>query len=507
MPSRYLASLIDYPAWAGPRYRRMDMLQRYLDGTIYDVLPHSFYEEVSSGNVYIPLRERRPSVVYNLARVVVSRSVSLLFGGKHWPKFHCTEKGVTDFLTEIDNISGLQAAMIEAATLGSLGSVAVCFQIIDGKFYYEVWNSKYCQPIFNKTRDLEDLFVLEPTMGYNLKAIGYTIDDDDLNILYFFAKRYTTAEEILYHPIKCEEYESESDLVKDTERSTTHSLGFVPGVWVKNFPSTNGIDSDCTFEPIIDLSIEIDYQLSQCGRGLKYASDPQLVIKEPFGAPSAGMNGYSEPIVRSANNALSVGKDGDAKLLEITGQGQKTVLEYVKLLRQWGLEVVRASRKDPEHSYGNMSGRAMEILDEDLISLAALGRVSYGEIGLKQLVCKMLQASAQLDLISDDPTDNSSFALRLQWGNWFDPTPTDLVQTETALDLGVKGRRLFESEARMISASSWNVGHAEPEKLEEEWPIPPEPQIVKDEKEMKTLAPPKPKGTGGDDGRDAKVQG
>ena len=31
----------------------------------------------------------------------------------------------------------------------------------------------------------------------------------------------------------------------------------------------------------IETKIEIDYQLSQAGRGLKYSSDPTLLIKEP----------------------------------------------------------------------------------------------------------------------------------------------------------------------------------------------------------------------------------
>ena len=60
------------------------------------------------------------------------------------------------------------------------------------------------------------------------------------------------------------------------------ALGFVPMVWIRNLPSgTDDVDGECTFEAAISTIMEMDYQLSQAGRGLKYASDPTLLIKEP----------------------------------------------------------------------------------------------------------------------------------------------------------------------------------------------------------------------------------
>jgi hypothetical protein len=61
----------------------------------------------------------------------------------------------------------------------------------------------------------------------------------------------------------------------------------------------------------IETQIEIDYQLSQAGRGLKYSSDPTLLIKEPATTDSE--------IIKGAGNALVVTEKGDAKLLEIGG--------------------------------------------------------------------------------------------------------------------------------------------------------------------------------------------
>ncbi len=60
-------------------------MRRVLDGTLYDALPFEFHDERTASGEYIPLRRRRPSVRYALARVVVEDSVALLFSEGHFP--------------------------------------------------------------------------------------------------------------------------------------------------------------------------------------------------------------------------------------------------------------------------------------------------------------------------------------------------------------------------------------------------------------------------------------
>jgi len=85
----------------------------------------------------------------------------------------------------------------------------------------------------------------------------------------------------------------------DLNRTVSHGLGFVPVVWIRNLPgySSTGDPNDgmCTFRAAIDTQIEIDYQLSQAGRGLKYSSDPTLLLKEPLGADSDIIKGAGMP--------------------------------------------------------------------------------------------------------------------------------------------------------------------------------------------------------------------
>ena len=150
-----------------------------------------------------------------------------------------------------------------------------------------------------------------------------------------------------------------------------------------------GVDGACTFRSAIETMIEIDYQLSQAGRGLKYSSDPTLLIKEPVGQEG--------DIVRGGGNALIVSEKGDAKLLEIGGTAASAVIEYVRVLREFALESVHGNRASPEKLSGAQSGRALEMMNQGLIWLADNLRVSYGD-ALLRLAGMVVRASAVFPL-------------------------------------------------------------------------------------------------------------
>ncbi len=170
----------------------------------------------------------------------------------------------------------------------------------------------------------------------------------------------------------------------DAARSVRHGLGFVPMVWIRNLPGGDDIDGACTFRPAVETGIEIDYQLSQAGRGLKYSSDPMLLIREPAGSDSE--------IIRGGGNALVVSEKGDAKLLEIGGTAAAAVIEYVRALRELALEGVHGNRASADRLSAAQSGRALELMNQGLIWLADNLRVSYGG-GLLPLCRMVVRAS------------------------------------------------------------------------------------------------------------------
>ena len=122
----------------------------------------------------------------------------------------------------------------------------------------------------------------------------------------------------------------------------------MPIVWIRNLPGGEGVDGACTFRAAIETNIEIDYQLSQAGRGLKYSSDPTLLIKEPATSDSE--------IVKGAGNALVVSEKGDAKLLEIGGTACEAVISYVRTLREFALESVHGNRANADRLTAAQSG-------------------------------------------------------------------------------------------------------------------------------------------------------
>ena len=180
----------------------------------------------------------------------------------------------------------------------------------------------------------------------------------------------------------------------DEARSVQHGLGFVPMVWIRNLPgqSSTGdiVDGACTFRAGIETQIEIEYQLSQAGRGLKYSSDPTLLIKEPVTTDSE--------IIKGAGNALIVSEKGDARLLEIGGTASAAVIEYVRTLRELALESVHGNRANADRLTAAQSGRALELMNQGLIWLADNLRVSYGEGALLSLARMVLRSFANLSV-------------------------------------------------------------------------------------------------------------
>ena len=297
------------------RVVRLDVLRRVLDGTLYDNLPYQFHEERNGAGEYIPLRLRRPSVRYGLCRTVVEDSVALLFSAGHFPTIDCADDELARILADIVSETGLNEVMIDAAIRGSVGSVAILMRVLQGRIFYSVMESLYLTPVWSATAPdtLRNVTEKYKVAGADLIAQGY----DGINpaAIYWFQRVWNENAELWYLPWVVND--PIGTAVEDSVRSVTHGLGFVPIVWVRNLPGGDAVDGACTFRSAIETNIEIDYQLSQAGRGLKYSSDPTLLIKEPATSDSE--------IVKGAGNALVVSEKGDAKLLEIGGTACEAV--------------------------------------------------------------------------------------------------------------------------------------------------------------------------------------
>ena len=431
----------DMPA----RFRRLDLMGRVLDGTLYDALPFDFHEERSPGGEYVPLRRRRPSVRYALARVVVEDSVSLLFSEGHFPSIVSSDPGVRSGLAAVALECRLNQVMTEAAIRGSVGSVAILLRVLRGRVFLDVLDTACLTPRWVPEIPDQLAAVVEryKVPGAELVAAGYEVPPDGT---FWFERRWDAEWEEWFVPVPVG---SGLVAVRDEGRSVRHGLGFVPLVWIRNLPGGVTPDGGCTFRAAVETGIEIDYQLSQAGRGLKYSSDPTLLIKEP-----AGLQGE---LVRGAANALIVSEKGDARLLEINGTAAGAVLDYVRLLRELALEGVHGNRADASRLGASTSGRALELMNQGLIWLADQLRVSYGEGGVLA-VLRMILRAGQVYPISALGTVDTEASVGLKWPPWYPATSEDRARDAGTVLSMVEAGLIDRAAGLRLLAADWAVG-------------------------------------------------
>ena len=462
----------DYPE----RVWRLECLRRVLNGTLYDVLPYQFHQERSgfhNDGDYIPIAERQPSVRYGLCRMVVEDSIALLFGEGRFPTLDCEDTGTRKILGDIVKETMLNRVMLEAALRGSIGSVVIVLRVFRGRLFFEAMDTLYLCPEWRHDAPdtLSSVTERRKVKGAALRMQGYEVDDDMLGTDFWFVRRWNSDEETWFQPWQVG-HDAQA-LQPDPVRSVAHRLGFVPMVWVRNLPGGEAPDGACTFRQAVEINVEIDYQLSQAGRGLKYSSDPTLLLKEP--ATSDGS------LVRSGSSAIVVSADGDAKLLEISGTASTAVIEYARTLREMALESIHGNRSSADRVSAAQSGRAMELLFAPLISLADNLRVSYGEDALLKLMRMVIKASHRYALkvfgrtVDPLPADTR---LSLKWGPWFSLTLADKMQQAQAIATATKAGVMSPDTAVKELAPTYDVEDVAVELERIQAAVPDDPRAV-----------------------------
>ncbi|HNC11725.1 MAG TPA: hypothetical protein PLF59_08130 [Cyclobacteriaceae bacterium] len=439
----------------------LQMFQRVLNGTLYDCLNYPFFQTAaSSPTEVVPLSKRRPSVRTRLCKVVVDQTVSLLFGEGRFPTIACKDDLTTkEMLDEIVAASNLNLVMNDAAIKGSIGSVAIIVKLINGRFFFEAYCTEYLTPYFQADNPEELEMVRQKCKkdGKELIKMGY--EDIDPKEKYWWQREWDLEEEKYYQPWKVSDEQKQRDFqpTLDVKRTIKHNLGFVPMVWIINLPGgENGIDGLCTFEAGIDTNIERDYQLSQGGRGLKYSSEPLLMIKDP----SLDMQG---DISLSEGNVIQVGENGDAKHIEIQGTAIEGVLNYDARLREVILESIHGNRSNPDKLHTVQSGKGAEMFYQPLIWVADKLRITYGECGFLKILNMIVKCNARFEIFYEvggklTPVPKNTLKigakLSLQWGDWFSSTRADRLQEAQTLTTLTGGKPLMTQETAINSLSA-----------------------------------------------------
>jgi hypothetical protein len=465
---------------APERAHRLEVLERVRDGKLYDGLTYAFIDELDGTGEYVEISKRRPSILTNLAGLVVEDSVALLFSESHFPSLDTADEVIRAKLEMIAKRCRLNELMADAAYKGSVGSVAIWMRIIKGNFAFQAMPTKNLTPYFDPDNPHELLRVEEKfkVEGSELKASGYTPANGypkyEEKKSYWFQRDFTDSEEIWYIPWESRlpiAVTSGSSLVRslmgslpldpdtrdaepkrDERKTTKHKLKRVPMVWIKNLGSLNEADGYCTFERGIPTVIELDYLLSQGSRGVKYNADPVMLIKD---------KNTDVTSLRKDGNVLQTDTEGDAKLLELNGGAAKSVIEFAMKLRETALEAMHGNRANADRISAAQSGVATELLYQPLIMVADRLRSSYGEFGLLALLRMIIAATnayPELEVHGQkigrlkEPDD-----LALRWNKWFPLTGQDHLNNAQALVALTSGGIMSQKTATKTIADDYDL--------------------------------------------------
>ena len=430
---RYYSKILEH--WMkGTRFERLYMLDRCLDGTLYDEIPLAFSQEKNEDKSYNTLAQRRPSIKHNFPAFIAGLCARKLFAGRHTPRFKHENR---EFLLKVQALIEelhLPKKMLEAVKRGSVGSVCIMFKFLASpiddsedaetvvKGVVEVKRAQYCTPCFNKFNELTGVLEHYIVSGSDLLARNIKMYKDLATrpgeILsdrkYWFVKLSDNNMECIYYPFPEQDWNpvnggrhSDSPnmgLTPYPELTVEHNLGFVQAVWIENLTGGCSPDGLSTFEPAMDNFIQIDYAKSQNGQGLIYGAAPQLVIKGDLRDEVDGnlgiVNRAPSYMIRLAADEKSMDQTAssghDAFLLETNGAAAKASDDYVNSLKHTSFEQICTARKDLESIKGTMSGKVIELIDEDFLDLLEEQHLNYGDDGYLPLTKKLCKAASMV---------------------------------------------------------------------------------------------------------------
>lgn len=359
------------------RSLKLEKYGRYYDDTVYDGLRD--WHEAAKEKDHVPIRNRKPFMRLNLAKMLPTRVAAKLSGSEVFPEIKVSDDPEAEYFFKlVKNSSMIQAAMVSAGRPLLLnGSVFVRFYIMGGRFKIEHYNSNYCYPEFDEVGELASLRVQYVYTDHT------ELDSSGKPKKKWYRADFGTFSDILYDS---PEYREDVEPLFTVEQEIEHGLGFVQGEWFKTGDIPNSIDGPSFMDDVIPFMDSINYSLSLSQESTDYNTAPQLGFK--------GMDEDEiETLIRSNTKAWSLGREGSADFIESNLGGVETSIALRDKNRQMVMELTRVYLLDPEKLVGSaQSGKAMEILHGPLVELVNELRPQFG-MHLKNLLMKMAVAN------------------------------------------------------------------------------------------------------------------
>lgn len=439
------------------RWRKdeLELYDQYLESRQYEGMQPWDRKEDTGGD-YIPIRQRKPRIVYNFGKVLVDRVSAKLVGDNVFPKMRIEDDPDTDeYIKFVIKAAKLRVYLMDAAKkmLGA-GSSFLRFFFAEGKIKLETYKSKYCYPEFQPNGELESLrvqYVYEDPMDKDKKG--------NPKQKWYKLQLGMMSDTLYNNPDYEEGVEPEFSVVSSTE----HNFGYVQGQWFKTTGDDhNSPDGISIISDLLDFIDELNYSLSQTSQAVQYNQEPVLAFK--------GLSEDEMEVVRSSQKALNLGREGEAKFIESTLKGVETAIAHRDKVRLNVQDVARVVFLDPEKMAANaQSGKSMEVMHGPMIELINELRPQLED----QIISLVLKIAISMLVLNNDGVETDvtippgwapkSLNLTCHWPAIFPLTIEDLAKKA---DIAVKltTANIYSRETMM----RWTAEDFQVEDIDEE---------------------------------------
>jgi len=376
-------------------------------------------QSTTADGAYIPIRERKPLLQSNFAKVLSSRLASKLIGSRTFPIIKIEDDpNTTELIRLIQKTSQFRSnVLFPMARKLNTGSVYVNFSIRGGSYQMSHFLSKWCFPEFDGGGNLSFI---------RIQYVFADETDRDQNGMpkkKWFRMDQSTITDVLFNN---PEFEQGAEPQFQVIQSVQHNLGFVQGEWMITHKMPNSIDGPSLIADILEFIDELNFSLSQSADTVQYNQDPQLLLTNMD-------EDEVDTLIRSAAKAWNLGREGRAELLEadMSGfEGADLLRDKMRLNIQ---DITRIVLMDPEKMVAQaQSGKALEVLHGPLVELVEELRPQtekeVGSLTLKMLLTTLITSQRGLPtpVIIPPGFVPQSVALTFDWPPIFPMTMEDL---------------------------------------------------------------------------------
>ncbi len=384
---------------------------------------------------YVPLDQRRPSSPYLIGHKIVISFTELLFGHGRFPQFRSDDHDTQDFAEAIVQAASLEPiANMARDVAGSRGSVGYSYAWVNGKPRV-------------KRHLAENIHVIE-WQGEDDRVPAHVVEVKTINkrvvrasgkvekVAHWRRRDWLVGEDVIYKDL--EVTSKEPEWVVDEEQSSQHGRDACRFVFVENEPDTD----DNTYDGLPDFgetflpmnALDVINSVLDCGTARNL--DPTLVMRM-----DPEMMGPGAVIKKGSDNALFVGKDGDAKYLQLDGQMIASATGLCDAKRDQILEVCSCILVDPDKAAAaGLSSVAIRIIYAPMTARCDKLRYQHGKMGIERVVQGLIDEARWLlegnDVSLDSPEVPASKASPIQRGEGA-VDEEEIVEPEEELEVEV----------------------------------------------------------------------